>query len=111
MIQAKNRSCGCWDPVIFWGIGLVQPGPPGRFWGGLGSRPNVCDQGARLRQLMTKYLLLALKILEELSQSLQKTEQLLEDISLHLAERRLAQILLTLGAKKDTVEPGMAKES
>ncbi len=52
--------------------------------------------GEALKELMEKYPSIALKILEELSQRLEKTEQLLEDISLHSVERRLAQMLLDL---------------
>ncbi len=48
-------------------------------------------EGARLGSLMQKYPpVIAFKILEELSRRLERTEQLLENISLHSAERRLA---------------------
>jgi CRP/FNR family transcriptional regulator len=52
--------------------------------------------GDRLRGLMGRYPQIAFKILEELSRRLERTEQLLENISLHSAERRLAAALLEM---------------
>lgn len=65
--------------------------------------------GIRLRELMVKYPAIALKLLEELSGRLVKTEQLLEDISLHSVERRLAQTLLQLGQDGDEINLKMTK--
>lgn len=65
--------------------------------------------GTRLRDLMVKYPSIALKLLEELSGRLVKTEQLLEDISLHSVERRLAQTLLELGQDADEINLEMTK--
>ncbi len=45
---------------------------------------------------MGRYPQIAFKILEELSRRLERTEQLLENISLHSAERRLAAALLEM---------------
>ncbi|MDI9413685.1 MAG: Crp/Fnr family transcriptional regulator [Bacillota bacterium] len=65
--------------------------------------------GVLLRELMIKYPLIALKLLEEVSGRLAKTEQLLEDISLHSVERRLAQKLLRLSKDSDEVVLEMTK--
>jgi CRP/FNR family transcriptional regulator len=64
---------------------------------------------APLKELMGKYPTIAFKILEELSQRLGKTEQLLEDISLHSVERRLAQALLDLSPEDGKIELAMSK--
>lgn len=66
-------------------------------------------EGARLKALMEKYPLIAFKILEELSQRLERTEELLESISLHSAERRLADTLLELSAGGSEIELGLTK--
>ncbi|NLJ81018.1 MAG: Crp/Fnr family transcriptional regulator [Firmicutes bacterium] len=66
-------------------------------------------EGLRLKELMAKYPAIAFKILEELSRRLKRTESLLEDISLHSAERRLAQVLLDLCGDEEQLELKMAK--
>jgi CRP/FNR family transcriptional regulator len=66
-------------------------------------------EGSQLKALMGKYPTIAFKVLEELSQRLEKTEQLLEDISLHSVERRLAQVLLDLSAGGNEIELEMSK--
>lgn len=65
--------------------------------------------GDSLRKLMEKYPSVAFKILEELSQRLEKTEQLLEDVSLHSVERRIAQKLLDLSQGQSELELAMSK--
>ena len=65
--------------------------------------------GAALKELLGKYPMIALKILEELSQRLEQTEKLLEDISLHSVERRLAQVLLDLSLEDREIELEMSK--
>lgn len=65
--------------------------------------------GTALKELMRKYPSIAFKILEELSKRLDKTEQLLEEISLHSVERRLAQALLDLSVGVTEVELEMSK--
>jgi CRP/FNR family transcriptional regulator len=57
-----------------------------------------------------KYPEISLKVLEELSRRLVRTEQLLEDISLHSVERRLAQALLDLSGEDGEVELEMSKK-
>lgn len=65
--------------------------------------------GSALKELLGKYPMIALKILEELSQRLEQTEKLLEDISLHSVERRLAQVLLDMSIDDDEIELEMSK--
>ena len=65
--------------------------------------------GTAFKALMNKYPSIAFKILEELSQRLERTEQLLEDISLHSVERRLAQALLDLSMGGVEIELEMSK--
>lgn len=65
--------------------------------------------GIALKELMGKYPSIAFKILEELSERLKKAEQLLEDISLHSVERRLAQALLDLSNGEAEIELAMSK--
>ena len=48
-------------------------------------------------------------MLEELSRRLERTEQLLEEISLHSVERRLAQALLDLSKGGREIELAMSK--
>lgn len=65
--------------------------------------------GSRLRTLMGKYPPIAFKILEELGRRLERTEQLLENISLHSAERRLAHTLLELAGDRSEIELSLTK--
>lgn len=67
-------------------------------------------EAAPLRQLMAKYPSIAFKVLEELTARLERTEQLLEDISLHSVERRLAQALLDLSGEGSVVELAVSKK-
>jgi CRP-like cAMP-binding protein len=66
-------------------------------------------EGSSLKELMGKYPSIALKIVEELSKRLERTEQLLEDISLHSVERRLAQALLDMSLDDGEIELEMSK--
>ena len=66
-------------------------------------------EAERIRELMVKYPSIAFKVLEELSRRLEKTKQLLEDISLHSVERRLAQALLDLSAGSSEIVLKMSK--
>ncbi len=88
---------------------------PGEFMGELsifnGLNPNdfaealepctMCIiEGEKLKNLMNRYPSIALKVMEELSQRLEKAETLIEDINLHSAEHRLADALLELSNGK-----------
>ncbi|MGM0395632.1 MAG: Crp/Fnr family transcriptional regulator [Bacillota bacterium] len=55
--------------------------------------------GQDLKGLMSTYPSIAMKILEELSQRLEKAETLVEDISLSSVERRIAKSILSLEDK------------
>ena len=56
------------------------------------SKTVVCMiDGKKLKELMLKYPSIALKVMEELSQRLEKAENLIENISLHGVEKRIAQ--------------------
>lgn len=66
-------------------------------------------EGARLKELMAKYPAIALKVLEELSRRLEMAENLIEDINLHSADRRLAQSLLRLADARGEVHLNMTK--
>ena len=65
--------------------------------------------GDALKELMGKYPSIAFRILEELSKRLETAERLLEDISLHSVERRLAQALLDLSMGDVEIELEMSK--
>lgn len=65
--------------------------------------------GAELKELMGKYPTIAWKILEELSQRLERMEQLVEDISLHSVDRRLAKVLLDLSLDSAEIELEISK--
>lgn len=66
-------------------------------------------EGNRLKQLMAKYPVIALKVMEELSLRLEKAENLIEDINLHSADRRLAQGLLRLADSQGNINLPMTK--
>ena len=96
-------------PGDFWGADPVQPLPMGHYAEALEPCSMCIIEGSQLKALMGKYPTIAFKVLEELSQRLEKTEQLLEDISLHSVERRLAQVLLDLSAGGNEIELEMSK--
>ena len=63
-------------------------------------------EGAKLKELMKKYPSISFKVMEELSKRLEKAQTLIEEISLHSVEQRLAQALLTLSeGKREIVLP------
>lgn len=66
--------------------------------------------GQKIKNIMVKYPTIAFKLLEELSRRLSKTEDLLEKISLHGAERRLATELIKLSDESGRVELKMSKK-
>ena len=66
--------------------------------------------GAKLKELMLKNPSISLKVMEELSQRLQKAENLIEVISLDSVEQRLAQALLALAGDKAEITLKMAKK-
>jgi CRP/FNR family transcriptional regulator len=62
-------------------------------------------EGQDIKSLMARHPSIAFKILEELSQRLQKAETLVEDISLSSVERRIAKSLLELESEGITILP------
>lgn len=66
-------------------------------------------EGVKLKELMKKYSSIAFKVLEELSQRLEKAENLIETINLNTVEQRLAQVLLDMSAGKKEVHLNMTK--
>lgn len=66
-------------------------------------------EGKKLKELIKKYPTIAFKVMEELSQRLEKAENLIEDINLHSVETRLAQILLKMKNDNDEVILNMTK--
>ncbi len=65
--------------------------------------------GKKLKELMKKYPTIAFKVMEELSQRLEKTEDLIQNISLHGVERRLALTLINMANEKGEVSLKMSK--
>ena len=59
---------------------------------------------------MSKYPTIAFKVLEELSQRLERAENLVENISLHSVERRLADTLLNMADDKGEIELKMSRK-
>ena len=97
---------------------------PGEFMGELTvlNRSNPTDfaealepcvmcviEGEKLKLLMNRYPSIALKVMEELSLRLEKAEDLIEDINLHSAEQRLAEMLLELSEDKDEFDLPLSK--
>lgn len=60
-------------------------------------------QGSKLRELMIKYPPIALSIIRELSERLEKAEKAIENINLHPVEQRLAQLLINMTDDKQQV--------
>lgn len=74
------------------------------------SKTVVCMiDGKKLKELMLKYPSIALKVMEELSQRLEKAENLIENISLHGVEKRIAQALINMANEKNEVLLKMSK--
>src|SRR5690606_31091014 len=74
------------------------------------TKTTVCEiDGKKLKELMKRYPTIALKVIEELSQRLEKSESLIENISLHGVERRIAQALIDMSNEKNEVILKMSK--
>ncbi len=71
---------------------------------------NVCViDGQHIKELMTKHPSISFKVMDELSKRLAKAENLIENISLRGAEKRLADMLISLGDDKGKVVLKMSK--
>lgn len=66
-------------------------------------------EGEKLKELMKKYPSIAFKVMEELSERLEKAENLIEAINLNTVEQRLAEALINLSAGKKEVLLNMTK--
>jgi CRP/FNR family transcriptional regulator len=65
---------------------------------------TVCIISAeKLKELMTRYPSIAFKIMEELARRLEEAETLIQNISLHSVERRLADTLLQMADEKGEI--------
>lgn len=73
-------------------------------------RSTMClIEGSRLKDLMKKYPVIALKVLEELSRRLEQAEYLIESINLNTVEQRLVQALLSMADKEGQIRLNMTK--
>jgi len=66
--------------------------------------------GLEIKKLMAKYPTIAIKVLEELSNRLEKAENLIENISLHGVERRLVDTLLSMANEQGEVILKMSRK-
>lgn len=66
-------------------------------------------RSADLKQLMAKYPVIALKLLETISRRLDKAESLIEDINLHSVEYRLANALLDIAGESSVINLSSTK--
>lgn len=97
---------------------------PGEFMGELAifSQSSMADNaealedidmciiaGRDLKLLLEKYPHISFKIMEELSNRLEKAENLIENISLHSVEKRLAKTLLNMKDKSGNINLNMSK--
>lgn len=67
-------------------------------------------EGHHIKDLMKKYPTIAFKVLEELSKRLDAAENLIENISIHSVEKRLADTLLSLANSHGEVHLPMRKQ-
>ena len=73
-------------------------------------KTTVCIiAGEKIKELMKKYPAIAFKVMEELSKRLEKAENLIEGISLHGVEKRLAAALIKMSNSKGEVILNMSK--
>ena len=74
------------------------------------SETIVCMiEGKKLKQLMMKHPAIAFKVMEELSERLEKAEDLIQNISLQGVEKRLADSLLQRADEKGRIRLDMSK--
>lgn len=74
------------------------------------SKTRVCViDGPKLKELMKRHPTIAFKVMEELSSRLDKVEGLIENISLHGVEKRIALTLINLANENGEVNLKMSK--
>lgn len=66
--------------------------------------------GDKLKKIMAKYQTITWKVMKELSNRLSKAETLIEDISIHTVEKRLARTLLSMSDQQGEVQLKMSKK-
>lgn len=66
-------------------------------------------EGTKLRELMKKYPSIAFKVMEELSERLEKAEKLIQTLNLNTVEQRLAEALLMMAAGRNELCLEMTK--
>lgn len=65
--------------------------------------------GEKLKLLMSKYISIAFKVMDELSKRLERAENLIKEISLNSVEERLARVLLDLSDGEKEIVLTMTK--
>lgn len=74
-------------------------------------KTTVCViDGKNIKDLMIKYPSIAIKVIEELSLRLEKSETLIEFMGIHSVEKRIAQTLVTLADEKGIIELDISKK-
>jgi CRP/FNR family transcriptional regulator len=74
------------------------------------TKTRVCViDGNKLKDLMKRFPAIALKVIEELSKRLEKSESLIENISLYGVEKRIAQALINMAEGKNEIVLKMSK--
>ncbi|NLV89580.1 MAG: Crp/Fnr family transcriptional regulator [Tissierellia bacterium] len=74
------------------------------------TKTRVCViDGQKLKDLMKRFPAIALKVIEELSKRLEKSESLIENISLYGVEKRIAQALINMAEGKNEIVLKMSK--
>jgi CRP-like cAMP-binding protein len=74
-------------------------------------KTTVCIiSSEKIKELMVKYPTIAFKVMEELSKRLEKAENLIENISLHGVEKRLADTLLDMADDNDEIVLKISKK-
>ena len=72
---------------------------------------TVCEiEGQKIKDLIIKSPVIAVKILEELSQRLEQAENLVESIGLYDVERRIADALLNMALEGNEITLSMSKK-
>ena len=95
--SGKEQVIRVLGPGDFMGELSIFSGQPMNDYAQSLGDTNVCMvNGKALKELMKKYPSIAFKVMEELSQRLEKVESVVEGINLHSVESRLAQALLDL---------------
>lgn len=108
--NGKEQVIRVIGPGEFMGeLSLFSPVPMTDNGEALETSTMCIIEGAKLKELMKKYPSIAFKVMEELSQRLEKAEELIENINLNTVEQRLAQSLLNLSNGGKEISLNMTK--